>query len=139
MTFTEPLASKLEDNKNGYVVASVGEMAGEFPYTAFYAKKSYIANNQELLTKFTTAIKKGLDYTMNNDGEKIAEVIKKQFTDTDIKDLSIMINRYKEADVWYSNPTVDEKSFNTLVLLLQENSLIKDQVSYKDLVNNLYE
>ena len=76
---------------------------------------------------------------MNNDGEKIAEVIKKQFTDTDIKDLSIMINRYKEADVWYSNPTVDEKSFNTLVLLLQENSLIKDQVSYKDLVNNLYE
>ena len=76
---------------------------------------------------------------MNNDGEKIAEVIKKQFTDTDIKDLSIMINRYKEADVWYSNPTVDEKSFNTLVLLLQENSLIEDQVSYKDLVNNLYE
>ena len=46
MTLTEPLASKLEDNKNGYVVASVGEMAGEFPYTAFYAKKSYIANNQ---------------------------------------------------------------------------------------------
>ena len=114
-------------------------MAGEFPYTAFYARKSYIKENKELLTKFTNAIKKGLDFTMNNDKDVIAKAIHNQFSDTDVADLAVMIERYKEADAWYSNPVVDEKSFNTLVELLEENNLVSDTVYYKDLVNNLYE
>jgi len=135
----EPLASKLEDNKNGYVVESVGKISGEFPYTAFYARKSYIENNKELLTKFSNAIKKGMDYTLNNKGIDIAKVIKKQFSDTSIKDLETMINRYKESDAWLNTPYVEEEFFNTLTNLLRDNNLIKDNVYYKDLVNNLYE
>ena len=36
----EPLASKLEKEGLCYVVSSVGLYSDEFPYTAFYAKKS---------------------------------------------------------------------------------------------------
>ena len=85
----EPLASKLENNKEGYIMTSVGAYSDAFPYTAFYAKKSYITKNKELLTKFTNAIKKGLDYTFNNSSEDVAKVIQKQFSDTKIDDLTI--------------------------------------------------
>lgn len=135
----EPLASKLEDNKNGYVVESVGKVSGEFPYTAFYARKSYIAENKELLTKFTKAIKKGMDYTLSSDGIDTAKIIQKQFSDTKLEDLATMIERYKAADAWLSTPFVEEEFYNTLVLLLKDNNLIKDNVYYKDLVNNLYD
>lgn len=135
----EPLASKLEDNKNGYVVESVGKVSGEFPYTAFYAKKSYIENNKKLLTKFTNSIKKGMDYTLEHKGMDTAKVIQKQFSDTKVEDLAIMIERYKDADAWLNTPYVEEEFYNTLVDLLKDNDLIKDNVYYKDLVKNLYE
>ncbi len=135
----EPLATKLEQNKNGYVVTSVGAYSDPFPYTAFYARKSYIAKNQELLTKFTKAINKGIEYTTQNSSATVAKVIQKQFSDTNIEDLTTMIERYRQADVWLPNPYVEEDFFNTLVQLLKENNLIKENVYYQDLVNNLYE
>ncbi len=135
----EPLASKLEDNKNGYVVESVGQVSGEFPYTAFYARKNYIKDNKDLLVKFTNAIKKGMDYTLNNDSNVIAKVISKQFVDTKIDDLSTMIDRYQKSDAWLNTPYVEEEFYNTLVDLLKKNNLIDGTVYYKDLVNNLYE
>jgi len=135
----EPLASKLESNSQGYVVESVGQISGEFPYTAFYARKSYINDNKELLTKFTKALKKGMDYTLNNEGENIAKVIQKQFIDTDLNTLANMIDRYKESDAWLSTPFVEEKFYNTIVTLLKKNKLISSPIYYKDMVNNLYE
>ncbi len=135
----EPLASKLESNNNGYVVESVGLISGEFPYTAFYARKSYINSNKDLLTKFSKALKKGMDYTLNNDSDLVAKAIQKQFSDTDIEILSEMINRYKEADAWLSSPFVEEKFYNTIVELLKNNNLINNPIYYKDMVNNLYE
>ena len=110
-----------------------------FPYTAFYAKKSYINSHKELLTSFTRAIKKGIDFTFNNSSKQVASAISKQFTDTSLADLEVMIDRYKEADVWLEIPLVSEEFFNTLTDLLKENNLIKDSVNYKDLVYNLYE
>lgn len=135
----EPLASKLENNKNGYVVESVGASSDEFPYTAFYARKSFIKDNKNILVGFTNAIKKGMDYTLNNEGIDTAKAIKNQFSDTKVEDLAVMIDRYKEADVWLNTPFVEEKFYTTLVDLLKENKLIKERVYYKDLVNNLYE
>ena len=59
VTLFEPTASMTESQKKGYVVASVGEAAGEIPYTAYFAQKSYIANNEDTIQKFTDAIYQG--------------------------------------------------------------------------------
>lgn len=135
----EPLASKLEDEKKGYVVTSVGQISGAMPYTAFYARKNYIKENKELLTRFTNALKKGMDYTFKNDELTIAKSIQKQFSDTNLEDLSTMIKRYKESDAWLSTPYVEEDFYNTLMNLLKDNKLIDKEVPYQDLVNNLDE
>lgn len=135
----EPLATKLEKNNNGYVVTSVGDASDNFPYTAFYARKSYINNNTELLTNFNKAIKKGMDYTLSNDAKKIAEVVKNQFKDTDLDTLEIVIKRYQKADVWLDKTYLEKEFFDTLTNLLKENNLIKNDVPYNDLVHNLDE
>ena len=49
------------------------------PYTTFYARKSYIENNKDVVKSFTKAINKGLEFVKNNDEMKIAKSIYKQF------------------------------------------------------------
>ncbi|QEK13644.1 ABC transporter substrate-binding protein [Crassaminicella thermophila] len=56
VTLFEPVASKLEKEGAGYIVASIGEAGGYIPYTCYSAKKSFIENNPEIIQKFTNAI-----------------------------------------------------------------------------------
>ena len=44
VTLFEPTASMTQNQEKGYIVASVGEAAGEIPYTAYFTKKSYIVS-----------------------------------------------------------------------------------------------
>lgn len=134
----EPTASKLENNKQGYVVKSVGLSSNAFPYTSFYAKKSFINNNKEILTAFTKALNEGILYVKNNNGKTIANVIKKQFSDATIDELSAQIERYKKADAWLDSPYLSEDFYNTLIELLEDNDLLKKTVYYEKMVNNLY-
>ena len=53
VTLFEPTASMTQLAGKGYVVASVGEASGEIPYTAYFAKKSYIQNNEDVIQGFT--------------------------------------------------------------------------------------
>ena len=135
----EPVATKIEQNKQGYVATSVGLYSNEFPYTAFYARKSYIENNKNLLTNFTKALAKGITYTLNNPASSTAKIIHNQFSDTSQKDLEIMIDRYLQADVWLNNPYIQEDFYNELINLLKENNLLDKSAEYNKLVYNLYE
>lgn len=134
----EPTASKLESNKQGYVVKSVGLSSNAFPYTAFYAKKSFINNNNKVLTAFTKALNEGILYVKNNNGKTVANVIKKQFSDATIDELNVQIERYKKADAWLDSPYLSEDFYNTLIELLEDNDLLKKPVYYEKMVNNLY-
>lgn len=75
----EPTASELESEGYGKIVASIGKLGGDVPYTAYNAKKSYIEKNKSIIKKFTKAIQKGLDYVHSHTSKEIAKVIKKQF------------------------------------------------------------
>ena len=134
----EPNATSLEEQGYGTVVASVGEMSGEVPYTAFYARKSYIKENSNVIEAFTKAIARGIEYTLENDSRIVAEDIIEQFPDTDVSELTLMIDRYKEYDCWLENPFVNEEIFTNLEDFLIDFDLIDEYVPYEDLVNNFY-
>lgn len=135
----EPNATLIEKNNYGKVVASVGKMSGEVPYTTFYARKSYIDNNKNIIEGFTNAINKGIKYTLENDSLIVSKDIINLFPDTKLDDLKEMIDRYKEYDCWLSNPYVSEKLFTNLEDFLIDFKLIKNYVPYEELVNNFYE
>lgn len=130
----EPTALKLEKEGYGYVLQSIGLLSGEMPYTTFYARKSYIENNKEIIKSFTKAINKGLEFVKNNDEMKIAKSIYKQFPDLSLNDLSTIIKRYKDADSFLDSSYIEEKLLVNLENLLIDNNLLNDYVPYNDLI-----
>lgn len=130
----EPTALKLENEGYGYVLQSIGLLSGEMPYTTFYARKSYIENNKEIIKSFTKAINKGLEFVKNNDEMKIAKSIYKQFPDLSLNDLSTIIKRYKDADSFLDSSYIEEKLLINLENLLIDNNLLNDYVPYNDLI-----
>ena len=130
----EPTALKLEKEGYGYVLQSIGLLSGEMPYTTFYARKSYIENNKDVIKSFTKAINKGLEFVKNNDEMKIAKSIYKQFPDLSLNDLSTIVKRYKDADSFLESSHIEEKLLVNLENLLIDNNLLKDYVPYNDLI-----
>lgn len=135
----EPNATQIEKLGYGYVVASVGELSGEMPYTAFNARISYIESNEELIKNFAKSINEGLKFVHENDSETIANVIIGQFPDTSINELIKIVDRYKEADSWLSTPFISKESFENLMSVMIESKQLEDYVSYEDLIINYYE
>lgn len=135
----EPTATSVVKNSNACIVESIGKLSGEMPYTAFYARKSFLNKNKDTLTNFTNAINKGLEFVKNNDAKTIAKVILPQFPDSSLSDLTTIVDNYKKYDSWFQNPIISETSFNNLQDILEDNKLIEKRVPFDKLINNIYE
>ena len=59
VTLFEPLATTMEQQGKGYIVASIGEQTDNIPYTCYSATTSYIEANSDTIQAFTNAIYKG--------------------------------------------------------------------------------
>ena len=138
VTLFEPTASLTQNEEKGYIVASVGEEAGEIPYTAYFAKKSYIENNQEIIQGFTNAIYQGQKWVSTHTAKEIAEVIQNFFPDTDIDLLTSAIQSYKDIDAWNDTPVLKEEAFNRLQEVMTMAGELKNTVPYEKIVNNSF-
>ena len=132
----EPTATKLEKENLGYVVASIGAYSGEMPYTTYYARKSYLENNKDIITKFKNALNKGLEFVKNNTPEIVAEAIHNQFKDESLNNLTTMIKRYKDYDCWYTDTHIKEIAYQNLEQVMLDNNLIEKKIDFNTLVNN---
>ncbi|MBE6152128.1 MAG: ABC transporter substrate-binding protein [Firmicutes bacterium] len=138
VTLFEPQALQIESQGLGYVVASIGELGGVVPYTAYNAKKSYIENNPEIIEGFTKAIQKGLDYVFNHTDEEIAEIITSYFPDTSKNDLVKIIKRYRDNDSWFKTTYITENDFNHIQEIMKSAGELETFAPYHDLVINKY-
>lgn len=134
----EPQALQIEQQGYGYVVASLGELGGVVPYTAYSAKKSYIENNPEVIEKFTRAIQKGLDYVHNNSSEDIAKNILNHFPDISLNDLTKIVERYKQNDSWFNTTYINEDDFNHIEEIMEAAGELTERVPYNKLVDNSF-
>jgi len=138
VTLFEPTASATEAAGKGYIVASVGEASGEIPYTAYFAKKSYIAENPEIIQGFTNAIYKGEKWVKEHTSKEIAETIKEFFPDTDIEMLATAIQSYMDIDAWKSDPILKKESFDLLQTVMKEAGELEKEGDYSKIVNNSF-
>lgn len=136
VTLFEPNALEIEKQGYGHVVASVGELGGIVPYTSYAARKSYINENKKLITNFTKAIQKGLDYVHNHSDEEVAKAIINQFPDTSLEDITKVVKRYHDINAWPKTTELSEKSFNHLQDIMIGNKVLDKKVPYEDLVYN---
>ena len=138
VTLFEPTASLTQNEQKGYIVASVGEAAGEIPYTAYFAKKSYIENNEETIQGFTNAIYQGQKWVKEHTSREIAELIESFFPDTDIELLTAAIQSYKDIDAWNDTPVLKEEAFNRLQEVMTEAGELEQNAPYDKIINNKY-
>ena len=138
VTLFEPTASLTQKQGKGYIVASVGEEAGEIPYTAYFAKKSYIKNNENTIQGFTEAVYEGQQWVKSHSSKEIAEKIQDFFPDTDVELLSTVIQNYKDIDAWNDTPILKEEAFNRLQEVMTMAGELKNTVPYDKIVNNTF-
>lgn len=135
VTAFEPTASMLEREGIGHIVASVGKDSGEIPYTAYFAKQSYIKENRDVVLGFTRAIYKAQQWIKATDNAEIARVISPYFADTDISLLESSVTRYKQIEAWSDNPLLEEESLNRLMDVMDYSGELKARPSYEDTVD----
>ena len=138
VTLFEPTASMTEDAGKGYIVASVGEAAGEVPYTAYCAKKSYIEENSEIIEGFTRAIYRGEQFVEQHSANEIAEIIQDFFPDTTVESLTKSVQTYKDIDAWKENPILKEEAFDKLQLIMTEAGELDKKAPYEMIINNSF-
>lgn len=130
----EPNALELEKEGYGYVVASLGELGGVVPYTAFFARDSYLNENKELIENFDKAIQKGIDFVHNSSDKKVAEAIIDQFPDTSLDDLTKIVKRYRSIDAWPDNTEFTREEFDHLQDIMINAGELDSKVPFSDLM-----
>jgi len=138
VTLFEPNATSVEKNGYGYVVAYVGELGGNVPYTAYNARKSYIENNKDVIEKFTRAVNKGLEYVYSHSAEEVAKVVSEYFPDTSLSDMITIINRYKDGEAWKKNITINSSEWKHIQDIMMASEQLDNYVEYDKLIFDEY-
>lgn len=136
VTIFEPTATVFENEGKGFVVASVGEAAGEIPYTAYFAKKSFIEKNPDIIQKFVNAIAKGQKWVAEHSASEIAEVLVPSFPEVELEVLETVVARYQEIDAWKTEPSMTEESFNKLQEVMINAGELTNTAPFGKVVNN---
>ena len=136
VTMFEPSASEFEKAGKGYIVASMGELSGELPYTSFIALNSFLKDNEEKALAFIRAIKKGYDFIANNTDLAVAEAIKGQFAGTSVESLAVSVKNYRAINAWKSDLKATETSFTRLQDIMEFAGELPVRYSFSELVDN---
>lgn len=134
----EPTALQLEKEGYGHVVASLGKLGGEVPYTSYMTKKSYFDANSDVMEGFVKAIQKGLDYTFSHSDDEIAKIITDYFPDISLNDLTEVVKRYRENDSWYETTYITEDGLKRVEEIMKNSGVLDEFIPYEILVNNKY-
>lgn len=138
VTLFEPTASSIVNQGYGYIVASVGELGGVVPYTAYNAKKSYIEDNKNVIGGFTKAINKALEYVHTHSEKEISINIIEYFPDTSINNLEKMIKNYMDIDAWFDTTYISEDNFNHIQEIIDNSDELTKKAPYEKLVNTTF-
>ena len=135
VTLFEPLATSMEQEGKGYIVASIGEAVGEVPYTAYQVTETYMQENPETVQAFTNALHKAQTWVDTHSDEEIAASIHEFFPETDLDVLTTVVTRYNSIDAWATDPILTEESFNKLMDIMELAGQLDSRADYNEIVN----
>ncbi len=98
------------------------------------AATNYLAENPEVIQKFTNAIYKGQLWVKNHTSAEIAKVILPQFPDSDIENLTKIVERYKNQDTWKTDPVFDKDGFELIQNIMEKGGELSAHVPYEDFI-----
>lgn len=134
----EPTATEVEQAGKGVILASIGQTAGEIPYTAYFAGQTFLKENEKLVQGFTNAIAKGQRFVQEAAAEEVAKAIVDFFPDTSVETLTTVVERYRAIDAWNSTPVMEEQALLRLETVMEQAGELaeEDFVVFAELVDN---
>ncbi|MBQ7082234.1 MAG: ABC transporter substrate-binding protein, partial [Oscillospiraceae bacterium] len=105
---------------------------------AYFAQKSFIRENQDLIGRFTNAVAKGLVWVKDHSAAEVAEVIAPSFPDTDLETLTDVVENYKQIDAWCASPVMKEESFDRLQMVMTEAGELSQKAPFDEIVDNFF-
>lgn len=132
-TLFEPLASSFELEGNGYVVESVGRLAGYIPYTCYSALESYIEKNPEIIQGFSNALYEAMVWVDEHSAMEVAEVILPQFADTDVEFLAKIVQTYRDLEAWNPDLVLGEDGYDRLIDIMKLAGEIEEGAPYSEI------
>ena len=133
-TMFEPVASDFEAAGKGYIVASVGEEAGEIPYTCFMAKSSYIEKNGDVVEGLLRAITKAVKYVNETDVDTLTDKLKGYFVGVSEESVKKSLESYIAIDAWVDDMAMRESAFNRLQDVIELAGELDKRVAFGDIV-----
>ena len=134
----EPTATEVEQAGKGYILTSIGQESGEIPYTAFFASKSYMKENPDIIQRFSDAMARGQAWVQEHSAREIAEAIAPQFPDSDIDVLTTVTQRHKDIDAWNETPVMKQEAFDRLQDVMETAGELDARVPFAELVDNSF-
>jgi NitT/TauT family transport system substrate-binding protein len=131
----EPTATLLERAGKGHIVASIGKDSGALSYTAYFAKKSFLARRATAIQRFTNALYRGQRWVERHSPAEIAAVIASSFPDSSSGLLAAVVRRYKDQNTWNTNPVLKKRSFQAMQRIMKEAGELDKFVPYERIVN----
>ncbi len=138
VTMFEPTASAVEREGKGYILASIGALSGEIPYTCYYANKSYLEKNADVVQRFTNAIYKGQLWVKNHSAAEVAKTIADFFPDTDLELLETVCQRHADIDAFMNDPLLLPDALDRLQTVMEQAGELNGRVDYDKLVNTTF-
>lgn len=135
-TLFEPTASELCANKGYHIVASVGTLSGEVPYTCFQTKNSFYTKNQHLCERFLRAVYRGYKFLLNASVSEIYSAVSPSFLGISEQSIITSINSYIESDAWAESPAMSQSAFDSLQTIMQSAGYLDQKATFGSVVDN---
>jgi len=137
-TLFEPLASTFELQGNGYVLESVGSLAGYIPYTCYSSIASYIKKNPDVIQGFSNALYKAMVWVDEHTALEVAEVIHPQFPDSEVEFLAKIVQSYKDINPWNPDLVLGEEGYNRLIDIMKTAGEIEEGAPYDKIQTSVF-
>ncbi|OAF06707.1 ABC transporter substrate-binding protein [Bradyrhizobium centrolobii] len=139
-TFFELDASKLEKEKKGVVVASIGKAVGPIDYTAFMATDAYLAKNPEVARGWTKAIGRALEWMAVSTPAEAAKLLAPFFPGVSLDLIESAVDRQRMSGLWKRTPEIRPEAVEALQKLQVTGGVLKEsqKVSYDSVVTRQF-
>ena len=134
----EPTATEAELAGQCVVLASIGKESGEIPYTAYFAARSYLTEQADIVQRFTNAIARGQAWVYEHSDEEVAAAILSQFPDTSLEVLTQVVARYRGIEAWNRVPVMKPEALENLEAVMESAGELEARVDFDDLVDNSF-
>ena len=129
-----PFAVELMREGSGHLAATLGMESGYVCYSSFAVTPAYLADNTDTVQTFVNGYARAQRWVAESDAEAVAERIAGVFPEYGREVLTEGVQRYKDAGVWATDPTITRHGFDRMRDALMSGGLVREAHPYESIV-----